>query len=178
MQVLDDLRLDANEGPTDFDRRHNFVVSGTMRVPRTGGLTLSAVARALSGLPFSIIDSNIDADRNGILFDLLTAGSYRGTGRNAISVDYDGRRNGAYGPGFFQLDMRVGYRLPAGVERTLDVFGEVFNLTNRANFANPTTNVLVNHPVADRRLTDFLVLQTLRAGGIPRTGQFGVRFGF
>ena len=29
MQVLDDLGLDANEGPTDFDRRHNLVVSGT-----------------------------------------------------------------------------------------------------------------------------------------------------
>ena len=178
MQVLDDAGLDANEGPTDFDRRHNFVVSGVMRVPRTGGLTLSAVARALSGLPFSVIDSNIDADRNGILFDLLPAGTYQGTGANAISVDFDGRRNGAYGPGFFQLDMRVGYRLPAGADRTLDVFGEVFNVTNRANFANPTTNVLINHPVADRRLTDFLVLQTLRAGGIPRTGQIGIRFGF
>jgi len=31
---------------------------------------------------------------------------------------------------------------------------------------------------ADRRLTDFLVLQTLRTGGIPRTGQIGIRFGF
>jgi hypothetical protein len=69
VQQLDDLRLDANEGPTDFDRRHNFVVSTTAVVPRTGGLTLSAIARALSGLPFSIIDSSADQDRNGILFD-------------------------------------------------------------------------------------------------------------
>ena len=73
--------------------------------------------------------------------------------------------------------MRVGYRLAAGADRTLDVFGEMFNVTNRANFANPTTTVLT-YPVADRRLTDFLVLQTLRPGGIPRTGQFGIRFGF
>ena len=176
-QVLDDPRLDASEGPTDFDRRHNFVVSGMARVPRTGGLTVSAVARALSGLPFSIIDSNTDADRNGILADFLPAGTYQGTGANAISVDYDGTRNGAYGPGFFQLDLRVGYRLPMGAARTLDVFGEVFNVTDRANFNNPTTTVLT-YPVADRRLTDFLVLQTLRPGGIPRTGQFGIRFGF
>jgi hypothetical protein len=177
VQVLDDLRLDTNQGPTDFDRRHNFVVSATARVPRTGGLTVSAVARALSGLPFSLIDSNTDADRNGILFDLLPAGSYSGTGRNAISVDYNGKRNGAYGPGFFQLDMRVGYRLRAGSDRTLDVFGEIFNVTNRANFDSPTTFVL-GHPVADRRLTDFLLLTTLRPGGIPRTGQLGLRFGF
>jgi hypothetical protein len=73
--------------------------------------------------------------------------------------------------------MRVGYRLRAGSDRTLDIFGEMFNVANRANFDNPATTVLT-HPVADRRLTDFLVLRTLRPGGIPRTGQFGIRFGF
>jgi hypothetical protein len=45
----------------------------------------------------------------------------------------------------------------------------VFNATNRANFDNPT---------GDRRLTDFLNLTTLRAGGIPTTVQLGVRFEF
>jgi hypothetical protein len=176
-QRLDDFQLTANEGPTDFDRRHNFVVSGMARVPKTGGLTFSAVARALSGLPFSLTDSNVDADRNGILFDLLPAGSYSGTGANAITVKTDGTRNGAYGPGFVQLDMRIGYRLPAGTNRTLDVFGEIFNATNRTNFDNPVISVL-GHPAADRRLTDFLTLTTLRPGGIPRTGQIGLRLGF
>ncbi len=177
VQRLDDLRLDANEGPADFDRRHNFVVSGTARVPRTGGLTISAIARALSGQPFSIIDSTTDADRNGILFDFVPAGRYAGTGENAIGVEYNGKRNGAYGPAFFQFDVRMGYQLRVGHERTLDLFGEVFNVTNRANFDNPTTAVL-SHPAADRRLTDFLVLRMLRQGAVPRTGQIGIRFGF
>ncbi len=137
LQSLDDLRLDANQGPTDFDRRHNFVVSGTVRVPRTGGLTVSGVARALSGLPFSLIDSSTDPDRNGILFDFLPAGAYAGTGRNATSVAYKGGRNGAYGPGLFQLDLRVAYRLFTDGPRTLDVFGEVFNVSDRAAFDNP-----------------------------------------
>jgi hypothetical protein len=57
------------------------------------------------------------------------------------------------------------------------VFGEVFNLTNRANFDNPIVMVLT-HPAADRRLTDFLQVRTLRPGAVPRTGQFGVRLGF
>jgi hypothetical protein len=39
VQVGTDLRLDANEGPTDFDRRHNLVLSGSALVPKTGGLT-------------------------------------------------------------------------------------------------------------------------------------------
>ncbi len=177
VQIQNDLRLDANEGPTNFDRRHNLVFSGTALVPKTGGLTVSAVARALSGLPFSLIDSNTDADRNAILFDMLPAGTYSGTGRNAITVDYDGKRNGAYGPGFFQLDLRLGYRINIPGGRRLDAFAEIFNLTDRANFNNPTVLVL-GHPGADRRLTDFLTLTTLRPGGIPRTGQFGLRLGF
>ncbi|HUE85337.1 MAG TPA: TonB-dependent receptor, partial [Vicinamibacterales bacterium] len=45
-QVLDDLNLDLNEGPTNFDRRHNLVLSGMGTVPRTGGLTFGWVARA------------------------------------------------------------------------------------------------------------------------------------
>ena len=47
-QVLDDLNLDLNEGPTNLDRRHNLVVSGMATIPRTGGLTVSWVARAMS----------------------------------------------------------------------------------------------------------------------------------
>jgi hypothetical protein len=177
VQLLDDLRLDANQGPTDFDRRHNLVVSGSMRVPKTGGLTISGIARALSGLPFSLIDSSTDPDRNGILFDFLPAGMYRGSGPNGIAVAYNGGRNGAYGRGFFQLDLRAGYRLLKSEDRTLDLFGEIFNVSDRTAFDNPTTAVL-SHPAADRRMSDFLVLRSLRPGSIPRTGQIGVRFAF
>jgi hypothetical protein len=86
-QYLDDMRLDANEGPTDVDRRHNFVLSGSAVVPRTGGLTVAAVVRALSGLPFTVQNTEVDADRNGVLFDPLPAGTYSGTGLNAFTVD-------------------------------------------------------------------------------------------
>ena len=166
---LDDLRLDLNAGPTDFTRRHNFVLSGSVLVPRTGGLNISAVARALSGLPFSITDSSTDPDQNGILFDPIDAGSYSGSGEDAITVDNDGGRNGARGPGFFQLDLRAGYRVRILGQRTIEGFIDIFNVTNRANFANPS---------GDRRSTNFLVLTDLREGGIPRTLQFGARFAF
>ena len=49
-QVLDDMHLELNEGPSNFDTRHNFVVSGQALVPHTGGLNASWVARALSGI--------------------------------------------------------------------------------------------------------------------------------
>ena len=54
-QVLDNLNLDLNEGPTSFDQRHNLVLSGMTIIPRTGGLTFGWVARALSGSPFTIV---------------------------------------------------------------------------------------------------------------------------
>jgi hypothetical protein len=169
-QYLDDMRLDANEGPTDTDRLHNFVLSGSAVVPRTGGLTVATVVRALSGLPFTIQNTEVDADRNGILFDPLPAGMYSGTGPNAFTVANAGGRNGARGPSFFQADVRLGYRLGIG-GRHLDVFGEVFNLTNRANFDVGSAN-------GDRRSTNFLTYTALRSGAVPRTGQVGMRFAF
>src|SRR5204862_4413692 len=51
-QTVSGLNLDLNQGPTDFDRRHNLVLSGRGQVPGTRGMTLSAALRLLSGLPF------------------------------------------------------------------------------------------------------------------------------
>jgi hypothetical protein len=173
-QVGQDLNLDLNEGPTDFDRRHNFVVSGRAVVPYTHGMTFSWVARALSGLPFTLTNNTIDVDRNGTLFDPVTPGTYSGAGSvpadNYTVEDFDGRRNGARGPGFFQLDARLGYRFTLREGRTLDISADVFNLTNRANFANPAGNQAAP--------ATFLVISALRDGATPRTAQLGVRFGF
>jgi hypothetical protein len=168
-QYLDDMRLAANEGPTDTDVRHNLVLSGSAVLPHTGGLTVAAVVRALSGTPFTVLDTNTDGDRNGVLFDPLPAGIYSGAGPNAFTVDNQGGRNGARGPALFQADLRLGYRFRLGAERRLDIFGEVFNLTNRANFVVGT---------ADQRSTDFLTYTVLRAGALPRTGQLGARMTF
>jgi Carboxypeptidase regulatory-like domain/TonB-dependent Receptor Plug Domain len=167
-QLLNDLRLDANEGPTDFDRPHNLVFSGSAIVPRTGGVMFSTVVRYVSGNAFTVQDTTLDNDRNGILFEPLAAGTYSGSGSNAVTVDSEGGRNGARGPSFFQADVRLGYRITLG-SRRVELFGELFNLTNRANFANPT---------GDRFSVDFLRLTALRAGGAPRTAQLGARIEF
>src|SRR4029450_3350664 len=88
-----------------------------MLVPYTHGMTFSWVARALSGLPFTLTNNTVDVDRNGTLFDPIAAGSYTGAGTIAAdnySADFDGGRNGTTGPGFFQLDTRFGWRQPGG----------------------------------------------------------------
>jgi hypothetical protein len=146
------------------------VLNGRLDIPFIPGLNVSSLFRYMSGRPFSLIDSNVDADRNGILQDPLPAGDYSGVGANSISVKNDGGRNGAYGPDYAQMDLRVSYRIKMGADvRRLDVFAEVFNLLDRANFTNPG---------GDRRLPTFLVLNGLVAGGFPRQLQIGARFGF
>jgi len=171
-QYLNDLNLDLNEGPTNVDRRHVLTISGQALIPKTHGLTFAWVVRTLSGAPFTLFDSTTDPDLNGQFTEPLPAGSYTGTpgpNRNPWTVDAEGERNGARGPGLFQADVRFGYRLRPGQNRTLDLFMDAFNITNRANFDNP---------LGDRRLPDFLNLTALRAGAIPTTVQFGVRMGF
>jgi len=168
-QVLDDMHLELNEGPTNFDRRHNLVISGSARVPRTGGMTLSWVARALSGTPFSLFDNTIDPDRNGSSSEPLAAGSYSGTGENAYTVkNYESKRNGAYGPGFFKLDIRAGYRFAYG-PRTIDAFVEIFNVTDRVNYGNPSGNI---------SSANFLILNGYSTSTNPRLVQVGFRVGF
>jgi hypothetical protein len=168
-QLLGDPALDRNFGPLDNDRQQNFVLSGRVEIPRTGGLTLSGVYRWMTGTPMTLYNSNVDADQNGRLFDTIPAGNYCGVGVNSYCTDNKGGRNGARGPSYQQLDMRFGYRLrPRGT--TVDLNFELFNIMNTVNFSNPTS---------DQRLTDFLVLTALRGGnGQPRAAQFGVRLGF
>jgi TonB dependent receptor/TonB-dependent Receptor Plug Domain len=170
-QVLDDLNLEANEGPTVEDRTHNLTVSGVFAVPKTGGLTVSGVARALSGLPITITNGNVDPDRNGTQAEPVEAGTYRGAGDLPYEVDFDGTIGGARGPWFFKLDMRVGYVFRFG-NKSIEPFAEIFNVTNRANFGMPTN--FGNQ--ADPQFLNFT--QTLVGNSNPRLVQVAARFTF
>jgi hypothetical protein len=166
MQVLNELNLEKNEQPSSVDRPHNLVVSGTIDVPHTGGLRISGIGRYTSGAAFTISDSSVDADRNGILTDPLPAGSYSGTGDNAITVDNKGGINGARLPDIFQLDLRLGYRFRLNSSRTIEVYGDILNSTNFVAFGGIS---------GDRRLAEFL---RPTSSGAARALQIGTRFAF
>jgi hypothetical protein len=177
-QFLDDLRLDNDYGPTAVDRPHILTLTGSYDVPKTGGLKLSGVFRARSGTPITLRNTTFDHDSNGLTNnEYLAPGTYTGAAADALSpnaipytVEYDGGRAGARGPGYAQFDLRAGYRLQLGGARTLDLFLDIFNATNRANFANPSV---------DQRLpATFLRLLDVSDEGPTRTAQINVRFGF
>jgi hypothetical protein len=174
-QVGTNLNLDKWFGPSNVDRRHILSIGAQTEIPRTGGVTLSTTARYMSGAPFTIYDSSIDVDRNGELVDPVPAGTYSGTAPDSLqNVEYKGGRNGAMGPDYFQIDVRAGWRRRVRAEKVLEVFLDIYNITDRANFDNP--------PVAnsDRRLaTAFLLTPNLRGGGgFPRQASMGCRFVF
>ena len=158
------------EGPSQVDRRHVLSMGARSEIPKTKGVTLSTTIRYMTGSPFTIYNSAVDVNRNGELDDPVPAGTYSGTSPDSLqNVEFDGKRNGARGRDIFQADVRAGWRQRMGGSRVLEVFLDIFNITNRANFENPT---------GDRRSTDFLNLTALRAGAAPTTLQLGVRMQF
>jgi TonB dependent receptor/Carboxypeptidase regulatory-like domain/TonB-dependent Receptor Plug Domain len=174
-QRFDALNLDLSNGPTDFDRRHNFVFSGFYEIPRTRGLIVSTVLRGLSGDAFTIFDSRIDADQNGIIPDPLPAGRYTGSNafENGETLTFDienkGGRNGARNPGFFMADLRLAYKYKLTERINTGFTFEIFNITNRTNFDGPS---------GDANNSSFLVPTIISPSSIPRTLQLGFRVSF
>jgi hypothetical protein len=165
-QLLDDLQL--QQSPCTTTRRHNLTLSGGVDIPRVPGLRLSAVSRSFTGTRFTIQDTTNDANRNGLLFEPLSAGTYSGVGADAMTFDSDGGRNGATGPGLFQLDLRLSYDLRVS-GRAFGAYVEVVNVTDHVNF---------DVPAGDRRLTNFLIPTAIFGGTPTRTAQGGFRFTF
>ena len=90
------------------------------------------------------------------------------------NVKYLGGRNGAIGPDSFQVNLRTGWRGRVRENQAIELFLDIFNITNRVNFDNP---IAAN---SDRRLPSaFLVLTNLAGGGgFPRQAQIGFRYTF
>lgn len=167
-QFQDDLRLDQQEGPTSIDRPHILSINGAYEVPRTRGLQVSGVVQYRSGTPMTLTNSNFDLDRNG-RFDneYLAPGTYSGSGANAMTVENKGGRRGARGPDYAMFNLRAGYSIPVQQGQRLQIFLDVFNVTNRTNF---------NAPASDLRSDTFLVPTSITEA--PRTLQLNFRYEF
>ena len=129
---------------------------------------------------FRIVELAVDVNRNGELDDPVPAGTYSGTdpATSMQNVAFDGKRNGARGPDYFQADVRAGWHFQVQQHKTMEVFLDIFNITNRANLDLPVT---ANRDLRFRGTSSdsFLVLTNLYGGGgFPRQAQLGFRFAF
>lgn len=168
------LNLDANKGPTDFDRANNFVFSGLYYVPKTRGLVVSTVIRALDGTPVTIFNSTVDADQNGINLDPLPAGTFMNsrTFPNGETLNFEvenkGGINGARRPGFFQVDLRLAYKFDVNERVNTGFTFEIFNMFDRTNFDETTFG-------GNTSQSSFLIPSVARP---KRTLQLGFRVAF
>jgi hypothetical protein len=169
-QVLDDLNMDLNWQPAEHDRKHVLTLSGRTELP--GGITVSPIFRYMSANPFTMYNSKIDLDRNGTLWDPIPAGSYTGVGSDAFTVEHDGRQGGARKGDYINLDLRLGYRVRPTSGDTLDIYFDIINMFNRANF------FVASYASGDQNSANFARFTALRSGGVPRQANFGVRYGF
>jgi outer membrane receptor protein involved in Fe transport len=173
-QTQTSLGLEENTGPTAFDRRHNFVFSGVYRVPKTRGLILSGIVRGLSGTPFTIFNSRVDQNQNGINVDPLAPGFYSNfrVFPNGERLDFaelnNGGPNGARGPGFFSVDLRAAYKFKFTERVDAGFTFEVFNVANRTNYDELSVS-------GDSSNAAFLIPTVAKP---PRTLQLGFRVSF
>ena len=161
-----DNDLRADYGRFSGDRTHVLAMSGTLNPWRN--LTIAASLSALAGSPINETigrDGNGDTDSNN---DRPVAGIDDGTMPIRSALDSQGRAviNGLEGPGVFDLALSFRYDIPIGGSRHLDLSWDIFNVTNRVNYQNPTGN---------RASAQFMVPNTV---GFPRQMQFGVRVRF
>jgi len=166
-------------GPSGVDRTHVLSIGARAEIPRTHGANLSTTIRYMTGQPFTIYNSAIDVNRNGELEDPAPAGTYSGVAPDSMkNVEFDGKRNGARGPNYFQTDVRAGWHFQVQQRKTIEIFLDIFNITNHGNLEMP---VLANRDLRFLGTSSdtFLVLTNLYGGGgFPRQAQLGARLAF
>ncbi len=140
----DDLSLDY--GPSNNDARHRLIVNGIVDIPF--GFQLSGILTYRTALPYNIITGRDD-------------------NRDAINSDYPPgkKRNSGRGTDYFDINLRISKFV--NISRfNFQVFAEMFNVTNRANFGGFVGN-----------MQSSLFGQPTWAYD-PRLIQLGIRFNF
>ncbi len=151
-----------NEGPCNFDIRHNFNLGGSYQVPKTamGGspLQIGAVYTALSGRPYTpgigtfdqsgqnigalradcLADPIYNYDINYLFPDATTTRSAITNAAQAFATPAAGKlgtcgRNSGRRPGFAALDMNFLKEFKLQGNTRIQARWEIFNLTNRVN---------------------------------------------
>jgi hypothetical protein len=164
-RVSNDFDPRTDYGRTNFDNRHGFVASANADIWKglSGGLTY----KYYSGNPINETIGR-DVNRDNDNFDRPVAGVDDLVRPIVSELDGDGRavRNGIDGEDQMTVDARLQYIWRAAGTHEVGFFWEIYNLTNRDNFGNPTGN---------RNSANFLVPV---AANTPRTMQLGLRYTF
>jgi outer membrane receptor protein involved in Fe transport len=135
-------------GPLNTDARHKLTMSAILDLPF--GFQFSSIFSYRSALPYNIV-YGYDYNKDNINRDFYPYGAHRNNARGFESYSWDAR---------FSKFVNFGSRF------SVQVFAEVFNLTNRVNFGTPQGNM---------RSSTF---GKPSSAGDPRLIQLGARLNF
>src|SRR5262245_31196622 len=189
---------EANRGPCDFDRRHNFNIAGVYAIPGSGALAsgwqIGTVFTALSGRPFTPNVSSRDQsgqDTGSLradcladpIYDLTNPDGFITNPKQAFGTPTAGRlgtcgRNSVRSPGLAQWDLNVikEFRITGGTR--VQARWEIFNLLNRVNLgfpANTTSNTRSGLFGTIQSTPDVEAGNPVIAQGGPRAMQWAVK---
>jgi hypothetical protein len=203
----------TDRGPSDFDLRHTFTAAATYNIPRSISSTssilrnwsLDGIFRARSATPINVVvrqdvlaeDLIVELQRPDLItgvplyIDDPSAPGGRRINRDAFATPALIRQgtlgfNSLRGFGFSQFDLAVRRQFSVNEQFKVQFRAEVFNLFNRANFANP--NNVLSSPFFGQATQ--MLGRSLGNGGIngglspvyqiggPRSVQFALKLSF
>ena len=163
-----------------------FFVSGILNwnsgQPYTAGIEMSGF-EMLNGIDFSGIDVPVFLDSSGNIVDMTAASGMTAEELSAfLSGAHLQERNHYDQPSFFNIDLRLSKRFDIVDRYTIELIGEIFNLTNENNeFVGSGNQSMFFGSERDgvytfTRNQDFGQVTSFR--GSPRQYQVAVKFLF
>ncbi len=187
-------------GPTPNDERHHVTLSGIFNLPWR--FELAPIVQFGSPRPWmntsdtpGVTNSGNTLNTGGGTANAVVVPSNDPTNYLAFSGDNKGAQNCFYGlngytPGsctiakydpvrgdsFFELDLRLSKTIMLGERMRVELIGQAFNLTNRANYGNDFNNNIADPTTFGHPAGFIAPASTI----IPRSlwSEFGVRFSF
>jgi hypothetical protein len=179
-------------GPNPNDERHHVTISGIWELPL--GFQLSPILQYGSSRPYDVTNSSNTINVGGgsaigvIVPDSDPKNFFAFAGNNTGAQNCYYGLNGVQqacrfasfdplrGDPFFQLDMRLAKDIKFGERYKVQLIGQAFNLTNRANYGNNFNNS-IGDAGSFGHASGFINPSSTT---IPRSlwGEFGVRFTF
>jgi hypothetical protein len=193
----------CDRGNADWDIRHTMTTNASYELPTKflrGGWSVSGIATARTGLPFSATVNRAAADLpDGVAATpgrgapaqrpdfvpgqpFYTSSPSAGGWLNAAAFRAPARgtwgnlpRNALRGPGLWQVDMSLGKRTSITERMNVEFRAEAFNLFNRAQYGNPSANI--SNPAQFGLITGVINANPTGFGG-PRQIQLMLRLNY
>lgn len=193
--------LSEDKGAGDTDQRHIFTMSlnfkpdfysGKNRVARglINGWSISPIIKLRSGLPFTVINGNVDANLDGVTNTdrarlvgdphlanptaamwFNTAAFAQNRAVTGVATEGNSARNLLYGPGYRVVDLALTREIRLGERYKVSLRAEGTNVFNIVNLGQPGNSV----PAAGSTSATFGVITNAQS---MRKLQFGARFTF